>query len=196
MAQQQLTAIDYLIHLTNRQNELLEDNNNLLRQLIAATGQHQKLGFSPSLRPKYIYCNRSQGGLWYVLADTPDRTPQPLTDPALTCLVRLFEFKQVERRGKDTWKLHLHVEADRPYILEAGYDSTFSRSLMSALAVVSWQRLQHPITIEVQAAESEEVLFVRVYCSGEMVYAPYDEQTNWRQVATQAKRNVEMANGR
>jgi hypothetical protein len=42
------------------------------------------------------------------------------------------------------------------------YDSNFSKSLLSALASLSPQQLQHPITIEAQAADSDEVLFCRV----------------------------------
>jgi hypothetical protein len=186
-------------HLIAQQNVLLQQIVDVLKQQNSVpSNAHRKyaLGFCESPRPKYIYCNRSQGGLWYFLSDDANRTPQPITQPALTCLVDRLEFKQVERRGRETWKTHLHVKGDRLYILEAGYDSNFSRSLISALAVMTSLQLQQPITIEVQAAETEEVLFCRVYTHGELVFAPWDETTDWRKVARRAIANIDGAMGR
>jgi hypothetical protein len=176
---------------------LIAQQNGLLQQLIDVLQQKRQLGFGESPRPKYIYCNRSQGGLWYFLSEDGQRSPQPIPHQALTCMVEKLELKQVERRGRDTWKTHLHVQADRPYILEAGYDSNFSRSLLSALAAMTPQQLQRSITIEVQAAESEEVLFCRVYADGgELVFAPWDTQTDWRKVAQRAIANIDLAHGK
>jgi hypothetical protein len=171
------------------------DTNDLLAQIAASLesiaqslNAKQELGFVEPPRPRYIYCNRSQNCLWYWLNDA--REPVPISQTALTCLVEKLEFKQVERRGKDTWKMHLHVKADRRYVLEAGYDSNFSKSLLSALATLSHTQLQQPITIEVQAAESDEVLFCRVYANSELIFAPWDDHTNWKIIAKQAKLNV------
>ncbi|GAB4382663.1 MAG: hypothetical protein Kow00121_43230 [Elainellaceae cyanobacterium] len=176
--------------------QLISQQNTLLQQLVNLLAHQQSLGFGDSPRPKYIYCNRSQGGIWYSLSEDSTRTPQPIAQPALTCLVEKLEFKQVERRGRETWKTHLHVQGDRYYILEAGYDSNFSRSLLCALAAITPSQLQRPITIEAQAAESEEVLFCRVYVEGEPIFAPWDEQTDWRKMAQRAIANVDSAHGR
>lgn len=180
-------------HLSAMTTEtLLAQQNALLQQLVDLLQQKQPLGFSEAPRPRYIYCNRSQNCLWYWLNDARDVVP--ISQTALTCMVEKLEFKQVERRGKETWKIHLHVKADRRYILEAGYDSNFSKSLLSALSVLTPQQLQHPLTIEVQAADSDEVLFCRVYTDGELLFAPWDESTSWKVVAKRAIANVEAAN--
>lgn len=174
---------------------LIAQQNALLQQLIDLLQQKQSLqplGFSEAPRPRYIYCNRSQNCLWYWLND--GREVVPILQTALTCVVERLEFKQVERRGKDTWKIHLHVRADRRYILEAGYDSNFSKSLLSALSVMTAAQLQQPVTIEVQAADSDEVLFCRVYVNGELIFAPWDESTIWKVVAKRAIANVDAAN--
>jgi hypothetical protein len=172
----------------------LSQQNLLLQQLVDLLRQKQPLGFSEAPRPRYIYCNRSQNCLWYWLNDA--REAMPILQTALTCLVERLEFKQVERRGKETWKIHLHVRADRRYILEAGYDSNFSKSLLSALSVITPPQLSQPLTIEVQAADSEEVLFCRVYANGELVFAPWDDSTAWKVVAKRAIANVDAANAR
>lgn len=171
---------------------LLVQQNALLQQLVDLLQQKQPLGFSDAPRPRYIYCNRSNNCLWYWLNDA--REVVPIAQTALTCLVEKLEFKQVERRGKETWKVHLSVQADRRYILEAGYDSNFSKSLLSALSVMTPQQLQQPITVEVQAADTDEVLFCRVYANGELVFAPWDDSTSWKVVAKRAIANVEAAN--
>lgn len=171
---------------------LLVQQNALLQQLVDLLQQKQPLGFSDAPRPRYIYCNRSNNCLWYWLNDA--REVVPIAQTALTCLVEKLEFKQVERRGKETWKVHLSVQADRRYILEAGYDSNFSKSLLSALSVMPPQQLQQPITVEVQAADTDEVLFCRVYANGELVFAPWDDSTSWKVVAKRAIANVEAAN--
>ena len=172
----------------------ISQQNLLLQQLVDLLRQKQPLGFSEAPRPRYIYCNRSQNCLWYWLNDS--REAMPILQTALTCVVEKLEFKQVERRGKDTWKVHLHVRADRRYILEAGYDSNFSKSLLSALSVITAPQLSQPLTIEVQAADSEEVLFCRVYANGELVFAPWDDSTTWKVVAKRAIANVDAANAR
>jgi hypothetical protein len=171
---------------------LIAQQNVLLQHLINILQQKQQLGFGESPRVRFIYCNRSNSCLWYWLNDAREVVPIPQT--ALTCFVEKLEFKQVERRGKETWKTHLHVKGDRRYVLEAGYDSNFSKSLLCALATLTVYQLQQPITIEVQAADSEEVLFCRVYADGEPVFAPWDEQTNWKTVARTAIDTVESAN--
>jgi hypothetical protein len=173
---------------------LIAQQNTLLHQLIDLLQQKQPLGFSEAPRARYIYCNRSNNCLWYWLNDAREVMPIPQT--ALTCLVEKLEFKQVERRGKETWKIHLHVRADRRYILEAGYDSNFSKSLLSVLSILTPPQLQQPLTIEVQAADSDEVLFSRVYLDGEVIFAPWDESTSWKVVAKRAIANVEAANAR
>lgn len=159
---------------------LLERQSALLQQLIALH-QKQPLGFTEPPRPRYIYCNRSHQCLWYWLNDAREVVPIPLT--ALSGYAEKLEFKQVERRGKNTWKMHLHVRADRPYVLEAGFDSIFSKGLISALAVCSPEWLKQPIIIEVQPADSDEVLFSRLYANGELVFAPWDEASDWKSLA-------------
>lgn len=170
--------------------KLIAQQNALILQLLDTLQQKESLGFCESPKPRHIYCNRSQNCLWYWLNDA--REVVPVQSSALRCVIEKLEFKQVERRGKDTWKVHLHVRADRPYILEAGYDSVFSKSLLSALAVCSPEWLSRAVVIEVQAADSDEVLFCKIYANGELVFAPWDDSTNWKAVARLA---LQVVNG-
>lgn len=169
----------------------LERQNALLQQLIALHQPQQTLGFCEAPKTRYVFCNRSNKNcLWYSLDDAGNPVAIPQT--ALTCMIEKLEFKQVERRGKDTWKLHLHVRASQSMVLEAGYDSNFAKCLLSSLAACSPEWLSRPVTIEVQPAESDEVLFCRIYANGEPVFAPWDGSTDWKAIAKLA---MQVANG-
>lgn len=172
----------------------LERQTALLQQLIALHQPKQELGFTEPPKTRYVFCNRSHKNcLWYYLNDAGDAVAIP--QAALTCYLEKLEFKQVERRGKDTWKLHLHVRANSQFVLEAGADSNFAKCLLSSLAACSPEWLSRPVTIEVQAADSDEVLFCRLYANGELVFAPWDKSTDWKSVAKLAVQVVGSRNG-
>jgi hypothetical protein len=165
-----------------------------LRRIADAKAPRQLLGFGPAPRTtQFIFCNRKNGGLWYKLNEQSQ--PVIIEQPALTGYIRKLEFKTLERRGKDTPKLHCHIEADTHYTLESGHDSLFSKELLSAIAFTSPKDLREPITIEVQAADNETVLFCNVWVNSQRVMASFDDQTDWKLAARAAIDAVRVANG-
>jgi len=180
-----------LDHLLVYQNQLLSE---ILEELRT---ERQPLGFGPSPRPVFIYCNRTRDCLWYTLSEDSSRTIQPIQADALTGIITQIETVEVTRRGKATEKLHVHVKADRRYVLESGIDSNFSRALLHPLSLIPVEKLKLPITIAVEPGESEEVLFCRIYnpVTGEAAFAPWDASTNWAQVLERAIAKVEAAHG-
>lgn len=163
----------------------------LLKRLITALDK-PKLGFTNDIGAQFIYCNRSNGCLWYTL--DADRKPQPITHRALTGHLRELRFEKVERRGKETHKLLTTILADKTYILESGYDSNFSKCLLSAIATATPEQLIQPITISPQPGDDEAVLFCRVWVGGEYVKVSYGEELDWREIAKAALANVKSAN--
>lgn len=153
------------------------------------------LGFGAAPKAtQYVFCNRKHGGLWYTLND--QNQPLNIEASALTGYLHKIEFKTVERRGKEAKKLHCHIEADRTYILESAYDSNFSKGLLSAIAALSPQQLKQPITLVPQpSTENSEVLFCNVYQGEKQIFAPYDDQTDWRQCSIAAIEAVRLAHG-
>ena len=143
-----------------------------------------RLGFGSAPGARYIYANRSTCDTWYML----DSEGEPMACPtnALTGHITNLEFKQLERRGKAVWKLHLTIEADCKYIIESGKDTVFSRCVMSALAVLTREQLQQPITIEVRPANNAESLFCNFYRLGERVKCYWNSETQWWSVAQAA----------
>ncbi len=172
-----------IIKLLHRQNELLEQ--------IANNLNNSHLGFHDDAGVTRVYCNRSNGFLWYTLANG---TPVEIKQSALTGYLRELKFERVMRRGKEVCKLCLNIEADGMYLLESGYDSHFSKCVLSAIALLTPEQLRQPITIAVSPGSDDAVLFARVYFGAEYIKAPYTQHTNFRKVAKQAISAVKAAN--
>jgi hypothetical protein len=169
----QIDATAQILASMTRQTELL--------QAILAQLQQPRLGFSDSGR---IYCNRQHGSLWYRLDS--DRNPVPITSATLTGYLIGLEFPRVQRRGKEEVKLRAVIRADGTYTLECGYNSHFSKGLLAAIASLTPGQLRRPITIRPQPGDDEAVLFCRVEQDSTLIRAPYDDSTDWREVATTA----------
>jgi hypothetical protein len=164
-----------------------------LREAIAPT--HNALGFGSAPKSQiFVFCNRKHGGVWYTL--DAQNQPKNIVHEALTGVIRKIEFKQVERRRAETSKLHCYIEGERQYILESGATSHFSKGLLSAIASMPYDELRKPITIAPSATSNNpEVLFCNVYQGEQQVFAPYDDQTDWKSLSRTAKDNVRLANG-
>ena len=54
------------------------------------------------------------------------------------------------------------------------------------------------ITIAVEPGDTEQVLFCRIYnpVTGQSVFAPYSENTDWQQVTSRAIAKIDSAHGR
>jgi len=146
---------------------------------------------------RFIYCNRQEDCNWYFMEG---EKRIPIHHPALMGIIQSLEFKRREVKVgsnlKESWKLRLYLQADHYYCLESGFDTVFSKGLLSTIAQLSPEQLTHPITIEPSASmEVSQVLFCRVYTqTGEQIYAPWEEHPNWQSIAQQAITNLKQAN--
>jgi hypothetical protein len=152
--------------------------------------QQQQLGFGITPGKRMIYCDGSQSQTWYYLSE--QQQPIPIGAPALTCRVQGVEFLQQQQR----WKTHCHVQADRLYCLESDYNSPFSKALLLAFACLSAEQLKHPITIEALPTPNQTGLTCRVYAAGVQILNKFGKTPKWKDVARQAIKHVEIANGR
>jgi hypothetical protein len=175
--------------------EALEKILKELQQLRAdLTPTRQPLGFGEAPKSEvWIFCNREKGGVWYVL-DSQGKAVD-IEHSALTGYIRKLEFTRPVRRGEETDKLNCIIEGDKLYVLESGASVQFSKGLLSAIASLSPDELKQPITIVPEpSAKNEEVLFCNIYQGNQQVFAPYDDQTNWRKVSRVAIDAVRAAN--
>ena len=162
--------------------QALAEQTLLLQQILAKLDRPQ-LGFHDGAGAMRVYCNRSNGGLWYTVVDGQ---VQVINSTALTGYLTDISFPKVERRGKECIKLQVTLTGDRPYLLEAGHDSHFSRGFLSAVALLLPTQLRQPITISPQAGEDDSVLFCRIFSDNQLIKATYDAGTDWALVARAA----------
>jgi hypothetical protein len=164
-----------------------------IKEALAPTKQTLGFGAAPKSQV-YVFCNRNKGGCWYSL--NSESQPVNIEQPALTGFIRKLEFKETVRRGEKSHKLHCYIEADQLYILEGSAKAYFSKGLLSAIAFLSPAQLKQPLTIVPQpSTENAEVLFCNVYQDDKQIFAPYDDQTNWKLASRAAIDGVHVANG-
>lgn len=146
------------------------------------------LGFGDSPSALAIFCNRANTGTWYIL--DKDSQPEELKQPALTGYLMSIEFVPKEFRGKTSYKLRFKMLAHRPCTLEAGYDSTFAKGFLIAIASLTPEQLKQRITIEAIPADDDKVLFCAIWLGNQKIYRRWDERTNWKIIARKAMDNV------
>lgn len=143
--------------------------------------QRQHLGFGWPPGPRRIYANRQYPDcLWYFWNGGENRH-EPIEQTALTGYVEKLEIEEKEFRGKPDYKLSVLVRADRPYLIQSGLDTLFSRGLLSSLRRV--ETFDRPLTICVEPGDTEQVLFCRVYQGETWIDGRYEEEENWREIA-------------
>ena len=156
------------------------------------------LGFGPSPRTTYIYVSRKHNGLWYTWDHQAgdEGTHVNIPEDAITGYVKELEMVSKEYKGKKKFKLKVHFEAEKPYVLFVGGDTVFAKGLIRTLASATPKILALPITIVVEPGTEASVLFCRVYnpINQESIYFPDDEaQLDFRQLFYKAVENVQAA---
>jgi hypothetical protein len=163
-----------------------------LRAAAQLTAPSAPLGFGHPPKPRYIYANRQYPDcLWYFWNGAKNEH-EPIGLHALTGRIEKLELETKEFKGKTEQKVNLHITADRPYIIQSGFDTLFAKGLLYTLAKLPADAFAKPITIAVEAGETDQVLFCRIYnpVTGNSVYAPYPEQVDWTAVADRAIQKI------
>jgi hypothetical protein len=155
------------------------------------------LGFSHPPKARYIYANRQYSDcLWYFWNGGKSEH-EPIEHTALTGWIEKLELEEKEFRGKPDLKVNLTIRADRPYVIQAGFDTLFAKGLMYTLSKLPADVFQNPITIAVEPGDTEQVLFCRIYnpSTSKPVYAPYPDEVDWAATSQRAIAKIEKARG-
>ena len=169
---------------------LLQAIHNLLEEIKASRSAPPAvpLGFGSAPKPRYIYANRQYPDcLWYFL-NGPKNEHEPIEHTALTGYVEKLELDEKEFRGKPKIKVNLTLRADRLYVIQAGFETLFARGLLYSLSKMPQEAFRKPIMISVEAGESDQVLFCKIYnpVNGKPFFVPYPEDTDWQATAQRA----------
>lgn len=175
------------------------NTNQLLQAILEELRtKKQTLGFGHPPKPRYIYANRQYSDcLWYFWNGALNEH-EPIEEHALTGIIEKLEIEQKEFRGKPDLKVNLHIRADRSYVIQAGYETLFSKGLLYTLSKLPITAFTQPITLAVEPGDTDQVLFCRIYnpATGQSVYAPYPDHTDWQQVTQRAIAKIDEAHGR
>ena len=171
----------------------------LLSQILAqlkAQATPSVLGFCNPPKTRYIYANRQYPNcLWYFW-DGGKSVHEPIEQHAITGVIDKIEIETKEFRGKSDPKLNISIKADKPYVIQAGIDTMFAKGLIFTLSKLPVEAFKKPIMIAVEAGDTEQVLFAKVYnpATGSLVYAPYgDGVIDWPAVTQKAIDKVSAA---
>ncbi|MEH2176025.1 hypothetical protein [Nostoc sp.] len=120
-----------------------------------------KLGFGAVPKPQYVFVSREADHCWYMLAEDEKRIP--IYEKALTGVITGIEVnKKVENTFGPDEKINLFILADKPYIIQSGNDTYFSKSLLLSLDALTSEQLRHPLTIAVSPGD-KKVVFCNIY---------------------------------
>ncbi|MEM9217168.1 MAG: hypothetical protein AAGD25_22835 [Cyanobacteria bacterium P01_F01_bin.150] len=181
----QTTAQNMDVLPVSSQDPMLYRIAELLGAIANQPAKSEPLGFVQPPRPTWIYANRTQGDRWYWRTPTGEYELCPTA--ALSGRLVKLEFREVTRRQQPVWKLWATLEADRTYIIEAGKDSVFSKSLLSAISVLQPADLNNVVTIEVcPADQNQESMFCNFYLGGDRIYRKWGEDPDWNDIAQKA----------
>ncbi|WGV23397.1 hypothetical protein [Halotia branconii] len=136
-----------------------------------------KLGFGAVPRPQYVFVKKDNDCCWYMLAE--DNRRIPIYERALTGVITEIKVdRQVENTFGTDKKTNLCVLADKPYIIQSGNDTYFSKSLLLSLDALTFEQLRNPLTIAVSPGDSN-VVFCNIY--DPMSYRSLDVSWNGHQ---------------
>lgn len=153
------------------------------------------LGFGSPPKARFIYANRQYPNcLWYFWNNAKNEH-EPIEQTALTGWIEKLEIETKEFRGKTESKVNLTLRADRLYVIQAGFETMFGRGLIHTLAKLPAEAFRQPIMIAVEAGDTDQVLFCRIYnpTTGKSVFAPYPDDTDWAATAQKAVSKIQKA---
>jgi hypothetical protein len=151
------------------------------------------LGFGVGSRPRYIYPNRKHSDcLWYFWNGAEH---EPILEPDLTGVITRVEVGAKDFKGKTNAKVRFHIQADARYVLEAGDETTFCRSLLGAMAMLTAAELKQAITICVEAGREPGVLLCEVWQGGQKLFNPDARNLNVPDMIRQAQQKLGQAPG-
>ncbi len=175
------------------------DSNRYLQAILEELrASKQQLGFGHPPKARYIYANRQYpDALWYFW-DGAKKEHEPIQFHALTGIVERLEIEEKEFRGKPDYKVNLHIRAERNYVIQSGLETLFAKGLLYTLSKLPTAAFSQPITISVEAGDTEQVLFCRIYnpATKQAVFAPYTDPVNWQDVIARAIVKIDAAHGR
>jgi len=154
------------------------------------------LGFGPAPRRRTLYAARKEDCLWYFW-NFQKEEHIPIEHDSITGYIAGIGSDVNEYKGKKKEKLLLNIDADRPYCIKCGLDTTFAHGLLLTLSNLTEDQIRRPLTIAVEAGDDEKVLLSRVYDpeTNEPFIFEYPDNPDWSRITKKAFGEVLIATG-
>ena len=130
----------------------------------------QTLGFGKKEEPTYIFVHHPKSAedvdhLWY-WRDKHQRVNHPIRESDLTGFLRsVYRRDRSDVSGDVVPLLNVSIDADKPYVLQTGFFTNFSISLLAALNELEQGDLTEPVTLVADLSpgrQSRPTVFCRV----------------------------------
>jgi hypothetical protein len=145
-----------------------------LRKIRKALEAGKELGFGKRKTPIYVFVKQHQINgqeyVWYQ-RDKTDKRNIPILERDLSGFIRnVWRHDRIdERTNEHVPKLNIAIHADQDYVLQTGFYTNFSKSLMAALLELEPEALKEPLTLVVETNEGSRyrpTLFCRLEWRG------------------------------
>ena len=138
----------------------------------------QPLGFGKKAQPVYVFVKHSPESLWYS-RDKAVGENVPILERDLTgYLVNVWRFeRRDDTTGEVVPKLMVQVHADREYVIQSGFETNFSKSLLAGLLELEVTELKSPLTLVVEdntGGRGRPTVFCRVEVQGQRLKPVFD----------------------
>lgn len=162
-----------------------------------ATEQTLGLGYSPD-KTEFLFIGEAEdekGSTPWYKWNHDNNSAIPVHEDALTGYINNVSVFNKPFKGKDSYKLHISVYADRKYEIRSGVATTFSRgfvlSLTKLIRELGIDPRDTPLTISVTpGSDDSKAVFCGLYLRGEKIIPTWDSDSlNQRIKDIQAKLN-------
>ncbi len=141
-----------------------------LRRIREALEGVQPLGFGKRQEPSYVFVKWDGATVWYQ-RDRHEGVNRPIEERDLTgYLVNIWRFDRVDATTQEKVpRLNVQVRADKDYIVQTGFYTNLSKTLLAGLLELEPSALEEPVTLVVETNEGSKhrpTLFCRVEWRG------------------------------
>ena len=148
-----------------------------IRELLEA---NQPLGFGKKQARTYIFIRHSPESLWYT-RDKLEQVNIAISERDLTGYLRnVWRYDRPDKSTEEVVpKLMVEIDADRPYVIQTGIDTNFTKSLLAALLELEPKDLKVPVTLVVEdnaGGRGRPTVFARLEVRGQRVKPTFNKR--------------------
>lgn len=156
-----------------------------------------KLGLGPSPdQVVYLFVGEAEGDegptAWYEF-DFAGQHKIPVKDNAVTGYINNVTIVKKEFKRQTNYKLDIHIQADRKYVVRTGAGTTFGRGFLLSLSQIvdhyGLTVLDEPLTISVTAGQ-EKAAFCSIWVNGKKFIPQWDGEVQLFPIVKQLQEDL------